>query len=85
MFFQGEKVDSAENDGNDGKADYIQTLKYFPKTKHNGQTLKCEASHLGYSEMQKAEGVNIIEKNLELYCKLELNFILKEARENIKI
>ena len=62
-------MDSAENDANDGKADYIQTLKYFANAKHNGQTLKCEVTHLGYSEAQKAEGANVITRNLELYCK----------------
>ena len=74
---QGEMVDSAENESNDGKADYIQTMKYLANAKHNGQILRCEVEHLGYTEAQKAEGANVITKNLELYCKCwtELRFL----------
>ncbi len=65
---KGVKTDQELNKGTDGKADYVQTLKYFADPKHNGQELKCVVDHMAYSDAQLADKENEITKRLELLC-----------------
>ncbi|XP_059094957.1 cell adhesion molecule 1-like isoform X2 [Tigriopus californicus] len=63
-----EFVDTQE-EGGDGKVNYIQTFKYFPNAEHNGQSLRCEVDHMAYSEAQLENEENIVETQLDLFYK----------------
>ena len=63
-----------------GKRDYVQTLKYFPDPKHNGHDIKCVVEHTAYSEVAKNEKINEISRKLELYCKFILFSYLKKMQ-----
>ena len=66
-----------------GKRDYVQTLKYFPDPKHNGHDIKCVVEHTAYSEVAKNEKINEISRKLELYCKfiLLVDFLYRLTRQ----
>lgn len=55
-----------EENKKEGKADYIETLKYFPDSKHNGKTLRCQVSHQAYTQVQKEEKKNEAELLLKI-------------------
>jgi hypothetical protein len=74
LYLQGVKDEKTLNKQKNGKADYRQTLKYFPDPKHNGKDIKCVVDHMAYTEANIATGLNEISKRLELTCK-KLNFM----------
>ena len=65
MFLQGDLTNSEENPQN-GRRDFVQTIKYFPEFKHNDQVLKCVVNHPEYTKAAINEGRNMVEKKLEL-------------------
>ena len=56
-------------DVGDDKKTYISTLDFYPVPMHNGQELKCEVAHDGYSMQQIEEQVNVAKASLQLECK----------------
>jgi hypothetical protein len=56
----------------EGKVNYVSTLKYFADPMHNGQELKCEVAHMGYSMAQLEDLENWATADLSLECK-EIN------------
>ena len=48
----------SEEEGEDGKKTYISTLQFSPAPKHDGEELKCEAVHQGYSVQAIADEAN---------------------------
>ena len=50
-----------------GKADYVQTIKYFPNAMHNGKDIKCVVSHEAYSAADLEVKRNEISRRFELY------------------
>ena len=69
LCLQGETNEKEENIQQNGKRDYVQTLKYFPDPKHNGHDIKCQVEHSAYTEATLSEGRNEVSRKLELYCK----------------
>ena len=68
-MLQGEVNDKEENVQQNGKRDFVQTLKYFPDPKHNGHDIKCVVEHSAYTEATLNERRNEVSRKLELYCK----------------
>lgn len=69
------------------KKNYISTMTYFPAAKHNGQELKCEVAHLGYSKANIASMTNWATTDLQLEFKPETRkketfYKMKEGQAN---
>ena len=60
---------SEETDEN-GQIKYKSTLEYNADAKHNGQQLKCEVTHIGYTLQSIEDRSNWAEADLDLQCKL---------------
>lgn len=74
-FLQAHYEDSIENEDGEGKADYVQTMRYFAASKHNGQTLRCQIEHMGYTDAQLQSGIDKAEKALTIYCKWNRDYV----------
>jgi len=64
----GDVVNDEKDIGGD-KADYTSVLTYHAATKHNGQELRCQVEHEGYTQAQLAEGANRASLKLALAYK----------------
>jgi len=56
----------SEEEGEDGKKTYISTLQFSAAPKHDGEELKCEAVHQGYSVQAIADEANWAKAQLNL-------------------
>jgi len=63
-------VNSEATDDN-GDIKYMSKLEYNADPKHNGQQLKCEVEHMGYSLQQITDQENFAEADLDLQFKPE--------------
>ena len=65
----GKKSSTSDNTNNNGKANYIETLKYFPSFKHDGKKLRCEVTHEAYSKVALENNENEADVVLKITCK----------------
>ena len=65
-------VNSEATDDN-GDIKYMSKLEYNADPKHNGQQLKCEVEHMGYSLQEITDQENWAEADLDLQCKLNMS------------
>ncbi len=64
-----ETTESRENyDDAAEKGDYVSTLTYHGDTRHNGQDVRCEVEHGGYTAQQIEAGENKQMRKLDLFC-----------------
>jgi hypothetical protein len=72
-YLGGEPLSGAtsinEKNPANGKADYIETLRYYPKQNHDGKKLKCEVKHSAYTEADTATNKNEAEVLLKVHYK----------------
>lgn len=60
----GKKTEADKSD--DGKANYVETLLYYPDSSHNGKKLRCEVNHQAYTEAQKQSKENEVDVLLQI-------------------
>ena len=49
-------------------ADYIETLIFSPKYRHDGKILTCSVKHDGYANSYNLEDQNLAETRLKIHC-----------------
>lgn len=62
-------IKTREDEGEDGKINFVSTLEYNAAPKHSGQMVKCVVDHQGYTALQIDDGSNVATAELNLKCK----------------
>ena len=74
MWFIGDtkldaNIKTREDEGENGKINFVSTLEYNAAPKHSGQLIKCVVDHKGYTALQIDDGSNVAAAELNLKCK----------------
>jgi len=81
-------IKTREDEGENGKINFVSTLEYNAAPKHSGQMVKCVVDHQGYTALQIDDGSNVATAELNLKFKPELKgktetfYGMKEGESN---
>merc|ERR1711971_1381662 len=81
-------IKTREDEGENGKINFVSTLEYNAAPKHSGQMIKCVVDHKGYTALQIDDGSNVATAELNLKFKPELKgktetfYGMKEGESN---
>ena len=80
------RAKTVQEEVEDGKINYINTLEYNANPRDIAQMLKCEVIHKGYNRKQLEDGANLAEAQLNLrFRQSSLNKSNAQMRTNFEI